>query len=157
MSGDRTRRQLVAGLAAWCVAPMAVYAAEVQQLPAPVSLAGALAAALARSQPLVVMASLQGCPFCKIVREHYLVPEVAAGLPVVQIDFRDSRSVRDFDGTARTHDALIKAWKVTVAPTVLFFGRNGREVAERLTGGDSDFYGAYLEARLQHARTAVRS
>ena len=52
--------------------------------------------------------------------------------------------------------ALIKAWHVSVAPTVLFFGRNGREVAERLTGGDSDFYGAYLEARLQQARTAVR-
>ncbi|WPG37417.1 hypothetical protein [Variovorax sp. EBFNA2] len=155
-SGDRTRRQLVAGLAAWCVAPTVVHAADVQ-LPAPASLADALAAALARSQPLVVMASLQGCPFCKIVRAHYLVPELAAGLPVVQIDFRDLRSVRDFDGSARTHDALIKAWKVTVAPTVLFFGRNGREVAERLTGGDSDFYGAYLEARLQHARTAVRS
>jgi hypothetical protein len=65
--------------------------------------------------------------------------------------------VRDFDGATRTHDALIKAWNVSVAPTVLFFGRHGREVAERLTGGDSDFYGAYLEARLQHARTAVRS
>lgn len=156
MSNDRTRRQLVAGLAALCVAPMTVQAADAP-LPAPASLAGALAAALARSQPLVVMASLQGCPFCQIVRAHYLVPELAAGLPVVQIDFRDARSVRDFDGTARTHDALIKAWRVSVAPTVLFFGRNGREVAERLTGGDSDFYGAYLEQRLAQARAAVRA
>lgn len=157
MNGDCiTRRRLVAGLAALSVAPLTARAAEAE-LPAPVSLAESLAAALARSQPLVVMASLQGCPFCKIVRENYLVPELAAGLPVVQIDFRDRRSVRGFDGASRPHDALIKSWQITVAPTVLFFGRNGREVAERLTGGDSDFYGAYLEARLQQARAAVRS
>ncbi|MFH0132496.1 hypothetical protein ACGLHS_19990 [Variovorax sp. VaC1] len=152
--GDTTRRQLVASLAVLCVAPM-VGAAEVE-LPAPASLAESLAMALAKSQPLVVMVSLQGCPFCKVVRENYLVPEHATGLPVVQIDFRDQRIVRDFDGTPRTHDALIKSWHISVAPTVLFFGRNGREVAERLAGGASDFYGAYLEARLQQARAATR-
>lgn len=145
-----TRRHAVVAMAALCVVP-ASGAAE-SALPSPASLADALAKALARQQPLVVMASLQGCPFCKIVREHYLAPELAAGLPVVQIDFRDTRVVRGFDGAPLTHEALLKTWGITVAPTVLFFGRNGREVAERLVGGASDFYGAYLEERLRQAR-----
>jgi hypothetical protein len=41
---------------------------------------------------------------------------------------------------------------VDVAPTVLFFGRTGREVAPRLVGASRDFYGAYLEQRLETAR-----
>jgi hypothetical protein len=154
---DTIRRRLVAGaarLVALAAAPRA-RATDVQ-LPAPASLADALAAALARSQPLVVLASLHGCPFCRIVRESYLMPEVAAGLPVVQIDFRDRRVVRDFDGVPRTHDALIRSWKVGVAPTVLFFGPDAREVAERLSGGESDFYAAYLEERIRKARAAAR-
>lgn len=156
MSGsETTRRQLVAGIAALCVAASG-RAAETA-LPAPASLAEPLTMALARSQPLVVMASLQGCPFCRIVREHYLVPEHAAGLPVVQIDLRDRRIVRDFDGVPRTHEAMLRSWGIDVAPTVLFFGRGGREIVERLTGGASDFYGAYLEERLRLARAAVRT
>ncbi|WP_398499647.1 hypothetical protein [Variovorax sp.] len=150
-----TRRLALAGIALSCAWPLA-HAAE-SALPAPDSLADALANALARSQPLVVMASLRGCPFCRIVREHYLMPELATGLPVVQIDLRDRRMVRDFDGTPRTHEAMLAAWGIAVAPTLLFFGRGAREVAERLAGGASDFYGVYLEQRLNQARAAVRA
>lgn len=39
------------------------------------------------------------------------------------------------------------------APTLLFLGADGREVAARLQGASiPDFYGAYLEERLQTAR-----
>lgn len=125
-------------------------------LPAPTSLAADLAAALKAGQPLVVMASLDGCPFCKIVRDTQLAPLQREGLPVVQLDMGSSRPVTGFDGRASTHDQLLRAWKVGVAPTVMFFGRNGREVAERLIGGlIPDFYGAYLEERLRTARRAL--
>jgi hypothetical protein len=40
---------------------------------------------------------------------------------------------------------------------VLFFGAKGKEVAERLEGGYiPDFYGAYLEQRLQVARALTK-
>lgn len=150
------RREILLGAATWIAAPVG-QAAELA-LPAPSSLADELAKALAQAQPLVVMVSLRGCPYCKIVREQYLVHERAAGLPVVQVDFRDTRIVRDFDGTALTHEALIQSWHVEAAPTILFFGHSGREVAERLRGSSiPDFYGAYLEQRLQQARAAVRT
>ena len=59
-------------------------------------------------------------------------------------------------GVVRTHDAQVRAWGVRMAPTVLFFGRGGIEVAERLVGaGMPDFYGAYLEERLTTARNAL--
>ena len=126
-------------------------------LPPAIALPEELALALATGSPLVVMVSLGGCPFCKIVRESYLVPmRQEQGLPVVQVDMRSQRSVKNFNRLATTHEALIAAWRVEFAPTVFFFGRQGVEVAQRLVGGYiPDFYGAYLEQRLDLARRAV--
>jgi hypothetical protein len=121
------------------------------------NLAEQLAAALARSSPLVVMVSLPGCPFCKVVRESHLAPMHAEqGLPVVQVDMQSRQSLRDFKGGSTTHERQIEAWGVRIAPTVLFVGRGGSEVAQRLVGGMlPDFYGAYLEQRLETARKAI--
>jgi thioredoxin-related protein len=125
-------------------------------LPSTESLATSLDQALRAKQPLVVMVSLQGCAFCKVVRENYLQPLRASGLQVVQIDMRDQRALIDFDGTALTHDAWVRKQGIKLAPTVLFFGAQGREVATRLKGAYlPDFYGAYLDEQLAVARRVV--
>jgi len=116
-----------------------------------------LASALSQRQPLVVMVSLEGCPFCKVVRENYLVPlKEQEGLPIVQVDMRSQQEMTDFQVQKTTHDAMVKAWRIRLAPTVLFFGANGREIARRMVGSYiPDFYGAYLNERLQQARAAL--
>ncbi|HET6599527.1 MAG TPA: hypothetical protein VFG60_06155, partial [Burkholderiaceae bacterium] len=54
------------------------------------------------------------------------------------------------------HAAVARAWNAKLAPTVLFFDARGREIAERLVGaGLPDFYGAYLDQRLQAARAEL--
>lgn len=149
-----SRRTLLAGLGAgiWMTAK-----AEPSVLPPAVSLVDQLSDALRRGGPLLVMVSLEGCPFCKVARESYLLPlRREQGLAVVQLDMRSTLRVTDFQGRSQTHDELIRRWGVRIAPTVLFFGSNGREVAERLVGGYiPDFYGAYLEERLQVARASL--
>ena len=127
------------------------------QLPVPASLADALAQALARQQPLVVMVSLPGCPYCRVVRDNYLGPLMAeSALQVVQIDMRSRRALRDLDGRATDHYAVVRRWGVTVAPTLLFVGKGAREVAPRLAGASlPDFYGVYLEERIAQARRSL--
>lgn len=127
------------------------------QLPVPASLADALAQALARRHPLVVMVSLPGCPFCRAVRDGHLGPLVAQqAMPVVQIDMRSRRSVADFEARLTEHDALVRGWGIGTAPSLLFFGPQRREVAARLIGMTlPDFYGAYLDERLAQATRAV--
>ena len=125
-------------------------------LPAAESLPASLEHALQAKQPLVVMVSLHGCAFCKVVRENYLQPLRASGLQVVQVDMRDNRALVDFDGTSLTHDAWVRKQGIKLAPTVLFFGAQGREVATRLKGAYlPDFYGAYLDEQLAVARRMV--
>ena len=125
-------------------------------LPSSQHLPDELAAALARRQPLLVMVSLEGCPFCKVVRENYLIPLLRQGLPVVQINMRDKTEVIGLDGIAQTQDAWVRQHHIKIAPTVLFYGPAGKEVAERLNGAYlPDFYNAYLEEQLGIARKAV--
>lgn len=135
----------------------AASAAPASQLPAPSSLRSELAAVLQAGLPLVVMASLEGCPFCQTVRDSHLAPlRRDTGQPVVQLDLGSGQAVLDFSGRPTTHERLLRAWGVTVAPSVLFFGRGGQEAAPRLVGASiPDFYGAYLQERLRTARRSL--
>ncbi len=116
-----------------------------------------LARALAAGRPLIVMVSLDGCPFCREVRDSHLGPlRDAQRQPMVQLDMRSPQAVVALDGTATTHGALIRTLRASVAPTLLFIGPGGREVAQRLSGFMADFYGAYLDDRLDVALKAVK-
>ena len=152
------RRQWLVAAGAWLVLP-GLSAARVPALPSSASLMDELRNALRKGNPLVVMVSLEACIFCKTVRESHLVPmREQHGLDVVQVDMRTQKMSRDFKGAVATHEQLIRSWGVRIAPTVLFFGQGGVEVAERLTGGYiPDFYGAYLDDRLASARTKIRT
>jgi hypothetical protein len=128
-------------------------------LPVPASLRGAAQAAAARGEPLVVMTTLTGCPYCAIVRNHYLLPMRREGLVhAVQLDVQDrTGNLQGFDGQMTTPAEQARAWKARFTPTVLFFGPDGRELAERLVGiAVPDFYGEYLEARLAESRRNLK-
>jgi hypothetical protein len=128
-------------------------------LPTPSSLRGAAQAAAARGEPLVVMTTLAGCPYCDLVRNHHLLPMRRDGLVhAVELDIRDRRSnLQGFAGENTTPAAQVTAWKARFAPTVLFFGPQGQELAERLVGmAVPDFYGEYLDARLREARSKLK-
>lgn len=107
----------------------------------------------------MVMTTLAGCPYCQLVREHHLLPMLREGkVQAIQIDTRDrTRNLQGFDGSMTTPADQATAWKARFAPTVLFLGSQGQELAERLVGvAVPDFYGEYLDARLQQARARLR-
>lgn len=158
MPASLSRRTALQGLAlAGGAALWAPLQATGRGLPVAASLPQELEQALRSGNPLVVMVSLEGCPFCRIARDNYLLPlHIRQGLPVVQVDMRSASSLRTFEETTTTHDAWIRAAGVKVAPTLLFFGRGGVEVAPRMNGAYiADFYGAYLDERLKIAKARV--
>ena len=125
-------------------------------LPAAQSLPDELARALKNKQPLIVMVSLDGCVFCRQARQSHLSPMARAGTTIVQVDMRNNQPVLDFLGKLTTHDQLTRQWKVSITPTLLFFGPGGKEVAERMEGAYlPDFYGPYLDERMAQGRKAL--
>ncbi|MET0312702.1 MAG: thioredoxin fold domain-containing protein [Burkholderiaceae bacterium] len=147
------RRREMAGLAAGLLFSRAALARD-SALPVPGSLAQEGAKAQARGEPLVLLVSLPGCPYCELVRRNYLLPMRAEGLQAWQIDVTDRRRrVLDFAGQPSTGAALATQWQATYTPTVLFLDAKGTEIAKRLVGvAVPDFYGAYLDEALAQAR-----
>lgn len=144
------------GLATTLCTPALVWGTP-GSLPLAVSLSDEATRASAQAQALIVMVSLAGCPFCHTVRQHHLLPLQAQGQAVVQVDMRDNRPLHNFQGQTLSHDAQTRQWGIKVAPTLLFLGPQGQELAERLTGGYlPDFYGSYLDGRLNQARQALK-
>lgn len=158
MAFSNERRTCCLFLMGLGVAPvLAVAQTPPAVLPPARSLSDELALALRQDRPLVVMVSLEGCPFCRIARQSHLSPMHREGGVIVQVDMRSAQVVRDFNGQMTTHDALVQRWRVPMAPTLLFFGPGGREVAERMEGAyQPDFYGPYLDERLEKARLTLR-
>lgn len=133
--------------------------ARLAALPSPASLRAAAQSAAAKGEPLVVMTTLAGCPFCDVVRNHFLLPMRREGLVhAVQLDIRDRTSnLQGFGGENSTPADMTRRWNARFAPTVLFFGPKGEELAERLVGvAVQDFYGEYLDARLAEARRKLK-
>lgn len=151
------RRHFSAALVGGLLLPGLVRARDTA-LPIPVSLPGAAQTAAAKKEPLVILVSLPGCPYCEVVRRNYLLPaQRDAGLQAWQLNISDKTTpLVGFDGKATTAAAQIAAWKAGFTPTVLFLGPQGQDLAERLAGlGSNDFYGAYLDERLATARKAL--
>lgn len=152
----RTRLSRRDWLVLAAASPFAAHAQETA-LPCPASLPAEAQAAARRGEPLVLLVSLPGCPYCEAMRRSHLTPlsrDLEGG--VMQIDLGSSRSLTDFDGATRTHDAVARARHASFTPTVLFLGPQGDELAEQLVGaGVPDFYGAYFEQRLASARQAL--
>lgn len=133
--------------------------AQETALPVPDSLPDVAAAAVRQGDPLVLLISLRGCPYCELVRRNYLLPARADGLPAWQINMQDKqRSLVGFDGQSSNAAEQITRWNVRLAPTLLFLNAQGLPLAERLVGVASvDFYGAYLDQRISTARQALKA
>jgi thioredoxin-related protein len=158
--GAPTRRLMLAslGICAWSASALSRVQAPETPLPWPDSLQTVAKEAAARGEPLVLLVSTPGCPYCEFVRRHYLAPMRKQGLAAFQISIYDRKApLRDFAGKVSTAADVSEGYNAKLWPTLLFLNAQGQEVAERLVGVSSaDFYGAYLEERLSTARAKIK-
>lgn len=128
-------------------------------LPVPTSLPRAATLAIGKGEPLVLLVSLPGCPYCEMVRRSYLLPMRLEGLPAWQINTTDATSpLEGFNGQRSSGAEFTRERGIRITPTVLFLDASGRELAPPLEGFTGpDFYGAYLNEALANARKTVKS
>src|SRR6188768_2650704 len=93
------RRQFTAALAAGLAVPQLALAKDTA-LPVPASLPAAAGIAALKQEPLVLLVSLPGCPYCELVRRNYLLPAQRAGnLHAWQLNISDRATpLTGFDG-----------------------------------------------------------
>jgi thioredoxin-related protein len=120
--------------------------------------------------PIIVMVSLEGCGFCKVVRQSHLLPMLAHEITrentqeksppraiVRQIEINGSHTLIDASGAIMSHAKFAKNLGAKVAPTVYFLNAKGEQIAPPLEGGLlPDFYSAYLDDALAIATNKIR-
>jgi thioredoxin-related protein len=126
---------------------------------APTDLRQAAAQASARGEPLLLMVSLPGCPWCELLRRNYLTPMRAEGVAAFEFMINErSQRIADFKGQQITPAAWSETMKVRITPTLLFFNAQGSEIAPRIEGvASADFIGAILDERLATARERIKA
>ena len=78
----------------------------------------------------------RGCPYCAEMHEVNLAkPEIGeyikTNFHVLQLDFRGSRMVTDFDGKEISEQKLARRWRVTGTPSVIFFPNSSAKLAAK--------------------------
>ena len=107
---------------------------------------------------MVVMVSRETCPYCVKLKKLVFVPEVKHGelnskwlLRELLIDGGETHI--GFDGKEIESVEYARSIKATLTPTVLFLGKDGKEIGKRIvgTGGAIDFYDFYLKRSINEA------
>ena len=146
---------------AWLALGSAPAVAE-SRLPPPRNLAEDAASNALEGRVLLVLFSQHGCPWCERVRREFLIPiqrneTYRSRLAFRQIDVDRTTGLIDFGGGVTTHAAFARTIGVRLYPTVMFFGPGGERLAEPLLGfNGSDFYGAFLDERIDQAAGKLR-
>lgn len=123
------------------------------------NLAKARPQAAAARRPIMLFFTQPGCVFCERARRQYIEPLASTAewrARTLSIEVSRTQKLRDFDGLETTGAEIARRYGVRVYPTVVFVDSNGVALADPIEGFTvPDFYGAYLEERLQHARTRL--
>ena len=117
---------------------------------------------------VVAMASLPNCPWCDLVLRDQLLPRMRSDTPphvrAVVLDITDRRPILgggapdnrapgQLAWLAQSPQQWARRQRIRMAPTVFPIDLLGQAIGEPLIGYSSvDFYGAYLEDRIQLAK-----
>ena len=151
------RRMLTIIITGWLSVLPAQAQSPDEMLHVPQNLQREAAQAHSERKAFLLMFSLPGCSYCKVVRRNYLMPllrdAAPADRPVIrEVQITSRESLTGFDGKPTTQSALANRYGVQVAPTVIVVNAEGELLADPIVGGDNNgFYSAYLDRALEAA------
>ena len=151
------RRMLTIIITGWLFMLPARAQSPDEMLPVPQNLQREAAQAHSERKAFLLMFSLPGCSYCKVVRRNYLMPLLRDAAPsdrpvIREVQITSRESLTGFDGKPTTQSALANRYGVQVAPTVIVVNAEGELLADPIVGGDNNgFYSAYLDRALEAA------
>ena len=108
-----------------------------------------------RKVPILILFSMEGCAFCKVIRSEYLIPmqnrkEEAKQILIGEISIESYNYVRDFNGKLISADNLGLRYSADVSPTIVFVDAQGNELVKRMVGFKGwDYYDLELSKAIQ--------
>ncbi len=117
----------------------------------------------ARQQiPILLLVSLEDCPFCIQIKQEILNPMVLSGdyddrLLMREVFIDDGERLRDFQGKEVDGASFALRYDVMLTPTLLFLDPEGRQLVEKMVGIQTpEMYFLYVDAAIDEAVSALR-
>lgn len=108
---------------------------------------------------LVLEFSSEYCGYCRKLENLFLLPmqrnpDYGDKILIRSVSLDNYEYLIDFDGKFVTTGEFASKYAVSVTPTLLFLGSDGKELSKKLVGiWSEDFYGGYIDNRIDEART----
>ena len=106
---------------------------------------------------ILLLVSQKTCPYCHLIKEEIIRPMILGG------DFKDQILIRelfmdngemivDFQKKQQEARDFVREYGVSVTPTLLFLGADGKQLEEKMTGINTvEMYWYYLSQSIQKA------
>lgn len=155
--GTRTRVRRAIALSALC---LSTAFAGAFSLPGARDLAADARDARDNGRPLLVLYSQAGCTWCEEARRYIapiaVAPETRDQALFRQVDIDSDAELIDFTAQASSHRRFAQAQQVSLTPTVVLYGPDGRVIGEPIVGMRlPDFYAQYLLNAVDAARAEI--
>jgi len=120
-------------------------------------LAQIAASAKRTKRPIVLLMSRADCPFCVMIKREILNPMVLSGDYADRIIMRELMidsdiEPRGFDGYELDAVIIAADYTITVTPTLLFLGPDGKELTKRIVGINTpELFSFYVDQAIDEA------
>ncbi len=95
--------------------------------------------AQAQNLPILIMFGTDECPYCRLLKEDFLVPMLISGDYTDKVIIREAHinagaDITDFSGKKITIDEFSNRYGVTLFPTMVFVDSNGQVLIDNIIG-----------------------
>ncbi|MCP3850415.1 MAG: thioredoxin fold domain-containing protein [Gammaproteobacteria bacterium] len=115
-----------------------------------------------KSLPILIMFGTDGCPYCRLLKEDFLIPMLISGDYQDKVIIREAHispgeSIIDFQGKKISIGEFSQRYKVTLFPTMAFVDNTGQPLIKNIIGVTTpSLFGGTLDDSIDQAHMMVK-
>jgi len=119
-------------------------------------------AAQSKSLPILIMFGTDECPYCKLLKEEFLIPMLISGDYTDKIIIREAHispraEIIDFSGKKISISEFSNRYNIHLFPTMIFIDATGQVLVENIRGITTpSLFGGTLDDTIDKALLLVR-
>ena len=116
-----------------------------------------------KNLPILIMFSTEGCPYCELLKEDFLLPMIISGdytdkILLRELHVSDTDQIIDFKGHKIDSYDFARKYVVKLFPTTIFIDSKGLELTPKIVGVTTpSLFGGRLDSAIDKAVELLRS